>query len=75
MATTFIEGHHPANLEDVQVSLDKVLDQVRKRGVIHGDVKPSNLIITPDKSLFLIDFSHARIVFGTDGEYLEMESS
>ena len=75
LATTFIEGQHPAKLQDVKVNLDKVLDEVRERDVVHGDVKPSNVIVTPDNGLFLIDFSHARIVSGTDGEYAEMESS
>jgi predicted Ser/Thr protein kinase len=69
LATTFIEGQHPAKLQDVQVNLDKVLDEVRERDVIHGDVKPSNVIIMPDNILFLIDFSHARIVSGTDRDF------
>jgi hypothetical protein len=71
LATTFIEGKYPAKRQDVQVSLDEVFDEVRERGVNHGDDKP---IITLDDTLFLIDFSHAMIVFGTDQEYVEMKS-
>jgi predicted Ser/Thr protein kinase len=76
LATTFIEGHHPTKIQEVQDNLDKVLDKVRESGVIHGDVKTSNVIVSPDNELFLIDFSHARIIIsGIDEKYAEMEYS
>ncbi len=75
LATTFIEGKHPNQIQEFEEDLNKVLDEVRKRNVIHGDVKASNVIITPNCDLFLIDFSHAKILPENDGDYSEMEMS
>jgi hypothetical protein len=55
LASNFIEGKHPNQLQEVQVNLDTVLDKVRRTGVVHGDVKPRNVIITPNNDMFLID--------------------
>ena len=37
------------------------LEGLRKAGLVHRDVKPSNLIVTSDERLYLLDFDIARI--------------
>jgi len=37
-----------------------ILDKLHQRGIIHRDVNPNNIIITPEKRLKLIDFDIAR---------------
>src|SRR5215475_12101159 len=39
----------------------EALDIAHKRGVIHGDVKPANILITADGRLKLTDFGMARV--------------
>ncbi len=39
----------------------EALDAAHKRGVIHGDVKPANILITSDGKVKLTDFGMARV--------------
>src|SRR5689334_23190095 len=39
----------------------EALDVAHKRGVIHGDVKPANILITADGRVKLTDFGMARV--------------
>jgi serine/threonine protein kinase len=43
----------------IGVQVANALDAVHARGVAHGDIKPSNLIWSPDGQLWLIDFDAA----------------
>jgi protein kinase-like protein/Calx-beta domain-containing protein len=75
MVMEWLEGRSLANILDDsanhQIDLDTALDIVRQvghaldyahlRGVIHADVKPGNIMITPSGQAKLFDFGIARI--------------
>lgn len=46
---------------DIVRQTSRALDYAHQRGVIHADVKPGNIVITPTGQVKLIDFGVARI--------------
>ena len=46
----------------------EALDAAHKRGVIHGDVKPANILITADGKVKLTDFGMARVARRDGGD-------
>jgi len=46
---------------DVAISLASTLAEIHRRGVIHKDIKPSNIILTPSGEARLIDFGTAAL--------------
>lgn len=73
----YIEGENLADIIEnseltknnaVSYILDicNALDFLHKKSIIHRDVKPGNIIITPEKRAVLIDFSAARLM--SDGQ-------
>ncbi|MCY1074259.1 trifunctional serine/threonine-protein kinase/ATP-binding protein/sensor histidine kinase [Archangium lansingense] len=46
---------------ELAISLASTLAELHRRGVIHKDIKPSNIILTPSGETYLIDFGIASI--------------
>lgn len=44
------------------IELAETLNALHRRGVVHGDVKPENIIITPEGSTMLVDFGLASLI-------------
>ena len=58
----------PLNLREIARLMGQVgraLGYAHDQGVIHGDIKPSNVLIDPQGNAFLTDFGIAKIVAGT----------
>lgn len=53
--------------ENIMVQLCSALEAIHKLGIIHRDVKPSNILLCGDGNIKLIDFEAAR-VFKDDSE-------
>jgi tRNA A-37 threonylcarbamoyl transferase component Bud32 len=50
---------HSRRLISVRKSLLAMLKSIHKAGVIHGDIRLSNLCVNDAGEAFIIDFSHA----------------
>lgn len=58
-----IAANGPFSVEETAKLLDqmaKALDHLHARGLVHLDVKPQNLLVTPDRTVKLIDFGLAQ---------------
>ena len=56
------EGEDPISAEELirgLPSLVTALDQIHRRSVIHRDISPGNLILSPDGAIYLLDFESA----------------
>jgi len=50
----WVEGEHPVLKTDIESWLD-LLRECRERNLVYWDIKPQNLILTPDGKLVIID--------------------
>ncbi|AYF75020.1 serine/threonine protein kinase [Nocardia yunnanensis] len=68
----------PATAVDVVTQIAAALDEAHKRGLVHRDVKPANIIVMPSGFAYLIDFgtvqqigqstlTGASLIIGTPG--------
>jgi serine/threonine protein kinase len=46
---------------DIVTQISEALEYAHQRGVVHGDVRPDNIIITPSGAMKLFDFGLARV--------------
>lgn len=44
---------------DIVIRLEEVIRDIHSFNIVHGDIKPSNVIYTPEKDVYLIDFGSA----------------
>jgi RIO-like serine/threonine protein kinase len=45
--------------QKVKELLNEAVAAIEELGIEHGDIKDSNMIITPEGNLILLDFSHS----------------
>ncbi|MEM6990030.1 MAG: protein kinase [Myxococcota bacterium] len=69
--TTFFKDATRETIVEVVVQLARALDYIHALGLVHGDIKPSNVLVTPAKGdgppqAKLIDFGLARMLRGTE---------
>jgi len=54
---------------EIAVQLSETLSMLHNRGIIHGDIKPGNVLIEPaSKKVYIIDFSSAVSLFSKNYE-------
>lgn len=54
----------PVHAISIGLSLCRILDRVHRMGVIHCDIKPQNILLSPGGQVNLIDFGIARQISG-----------
>ncbi|MBM7118482.1 trifunctional serine/threonine-protein kinase/ATP-binding protein/sensor histidine kinase [Archangium primigenium] len=61
LSTLTGEPFEVARVLDIAIGLTATLAEIHRRGVIHKDIKPSNIVLTPSGEARLIDFGTATL--------------
>lgn len=48
--------------EQIGRNIVKAFRQIHARGVLHGDVRPENILVRPDQSVVVIDFEMSEVL-------------
>lgn len=73
-----VNHNDPAYLEQVIYIVNEVakgLEYVHNQGIVHSDLKPSNIFITESKEIKLFDFGIARTIKTTDFDQKDEDAS
>ncbi len=74
LATEWVKGRNLAERADTGLGVDEILDiatrvawaldhlHAHDPSIVHGDVKPRNVLLTPDLGVVLVDFGHSHRV-------------
>ncbi len=52
----------PREIQDIVLQLCSALEHAHDKGVVHRDVKPGNILLTPEGKTYLSDFGLAKVV-------------
>lgn len=58
-------------LEEIVLSIAEGLEYAHGKGIVHADLKPSNVFLTESGGIKLLDFGISRFISGQDGDFFD----